>query len=117
MSLRRDVLSRSATAANLSMTKRNNPPPRPSAAEATRRATAEGPSPRFPFEPRPFQRRPWFLAAAAAALAAWLIFLLLMAWEPWGREEKQKPPPRDKEWSLKPVRLRGRIANRTGRWR
>ena len=95
--LERNVLSRSTGAANLSMTKRKSPPTRPPAAEAARRATAEGPPPQFPFEPRPFQRRPWLLAAASAALATWLIFLLLMAWEPWGREKKQPTLPRNDE--------------------
>ncbi|HVX59040.1 MAG TPA: hypothetical protein VHC19_00515 [Pirellulales bacterium] len=43
------------------------------------------------FEPRPFRRRPWFLAATAAALAVWLAFLSLMAWQQW-RQERNRPP-------------------------
>jgi hypothetical protein len=48
------------------------------------------------FEPRPFRRRPWLLASAALALAAWMTFLLLMAWQPW-EQEKRPPPLREKE--------------------
>jgi ferric-dicitrate binding protein FerR (iron transport regulator) len=81
------------------MTKRTRSTARHSAAEAPRSAAAAatGPATRAPLEPRPFQRRPWFLAAAATALAAWLIFLLLMAWEPWGQAKKRPPPLRGKE--------------------
>lgn len=76
------------------MTKRNRQPKQLETAAAGR-ASGEAWSERR-FEPRPFRRRPWFLALTALALAAWLMFLLLMAWQPWGAI-KRPPPLREKE--------------------
>jgi hypothetical protein len=47
--------------------------------------------------PRPFRRRPWFLAATAVALAVWLAFLSLMAWQQWRQEKKGPSPLREEE--------------------
>ena len=76
------------------MTKRNRQPKQLETAAAAR-ASGEAWSERR-FEPRPFRRRPWLLAASILALAAWLAFLGVMAWQPW--EAKKRPPPlREKE--------------------
>jgi ferric-dicitrate binding protein FerR (iron transport regulator) len=76
------------------MTKRNRSAA--SSVSTTSSRDTETPASERQFEPRPFQRRPWLLAASALALVAWMFFLLVMAWQPW--EAKKRPPPlREKE--------------------
>ena len=76
------------------MTKRNLPAANRQASAAPRQSNHFDSDRRF--VPRPFQRRPWLLAFAAMALAAWLAFLSLMAWQPWAAK-KRPPPLREKE--------------------